>query len=110
MRKANRSNAISRCSRSIACLTKSHWRGRGAIGPRPRPTGTSGARSHRLKGLLDRKSISRKEYDDATSTQALSQAAVNVTEAAVRQAELDLSHTTVTAPVAGIRAGGKVGR
>lgn len=67
--------------------------------------------ANRLKGLLDRKSISRKEYDDATSTQALSQAAVNVTEAAVRQAELDLSYTTVTAPVAGIsgRAAKSVG-
>ncbi len=67
--------------------------------------------ANRLKGLLERKSISRKEYDDATSTQALSQAAVNVTEAAVRQAELDLSYTTVTAPVAGIsgRAAKSVG-
>ncbi|MFO1371514.1 MAG: efflux RND transporter periplasmic adaptor subunit [Candidatus Competibacteraceae bacterium] len=56
----------------------------------------------RLKGLLEQKSISRKEYDDATSTSAMSQAVLQATEAAVRQAELDLSYTTVTAPVAGV--------
>lgn len=56
----------------------------------------------RLKGLLEQKSISRKEYDDATSTSAMSQAILQATEAAVRQAELDLSYTIVTAPVAGL--------
>ncbi|MCP5158046.1 MAG: efflux RND transporter periplasmic adaptor subunit [Gammaproteobacteria bacterium] len=56
----------------------------------------------RLKGLLDKQSISRKEYDDATSTSALSQAILQATEANMRQAELNLSYTTVTAPVSGL--------
>lgn len=48
----------------------------------------------RLKGLADAKAISQKDYDDAASADAMAQAAL-------RQAELNLSWTTVTAPVAG---------
>ena len=56
----------------------------------------------RLRGLLGKGYISRKDYDDAVSTNAMSQAARQVAEAAVRQAELNLSYTTVVAPVSGI--------
>ena len=49
----------------------------------------------RLKGLLSKQAISQKEYDDAASVNAMAQAAL-------RQAQLNLSWTTVTAPVAGI--------
>lgn len=58
----------------------------------------------RLKKLIDAQAISRKEYDDAASANELAQAAL-------RQAELNLSWTTVTAPVAGIsgRAAKSVG-
>lgn len=56
----------------------------------------------RLRGLLGKGYISRKDYDDAVSTNAMSQAARQVAEAAVRQAELNLSYTTVDAPVSGI--------
>ena len=55
----------------------------------------------RLKGLLDKQAISRKEYDDATSSDAISRAALLAAEATLRQAELNLAWTTVTAPVAG---------
>lgn len=55
----------------------------------------------RMKGLLDKQAISRKEYDDAVSTDAISQAAVLAAEATLREAELNLSWTTVTAPVSG---------
>jgi len=48
----------------------------------------------RLKGLIESKAISQKEYDDAASNNAIAQAAL-------RQAELNLAWTTVTAPVAG---------
>lgn len=48
----------------------------------------------RLKGLIELQAISQKEYDDAASTNA-------ITQAALRQAELNLAWTTVTAPVAG---------
>ena len=49
---------------------------------------------NRLKGLIEAKAISQKEYDDATSSNAIAQAALH-------QAELNLSWTTVTAPVSG---------
>ena len=50
--------------------------------------------ANRLKGLAAAKAISQKEYDDAVSNNALAQAAL-------RQAQLNLSWTTVTAPVSG---------
>ena len=49
----------------------------------------------RLKGLLARQAISQKEYDDMASANAMAQATL-------RQAQLNLSWTTVTAPVAGV--------
>jgi len=58
--------------------------------------------SARLKTLATEKAISQKEYDDATSTSKLSEATQQAAEANVRQAELNLSYTLVTAPVAGI--------
>ena len=48
----------------------------------------------RLKGLLAQDAVSRKEYDDAATNNATAQAAL-------RQAELNLSWTTVVAPVSG---------
>lgn len=48
----------------------------------------------RLKGLLAHQAVSQKEYDDATSANAMAQATLH-------QAQLNLSWTTVTAPVAG---------
>lgn len=48
----------------------------------------------RLKGLLAQQAVSQKEYDDAQSNRA-------VTQAALQQAELNLSYTSVTSPVAG---------
>jgi membrane fusion protein (multidrug efflux system) len=56
----------------------------------------------RLKGLVEQKAISRKEYDDATSNKQLSDATLQAAEAGVRQAELNLSYTQVTAPIAGV--------
>ena len=56
----------------------------------------------RLKGLADRRAISQKEADQAASTARQSVAAVQVAEARVRQAELNLSYTEVLAPIGGI--------
>jgi len=56
----------------------------------------------RLKQLAAQKAISRKEYDDSTSTSKLSDAALQAAEANLSQAELNLSYTLVTAPVAGV--------
>jgi membrane fusion protein (multidrug efflux system) len=56
----------------------------------------------RLEGLAKERAISQREYDTAVSTAKSSGAAVNVARAQVRSAELNLSYTTVTAPISGI--------
>lgn len=58
--------------------------------------------SSRLKGLLAQQAISQREYDTATSDNAVALAAVQAAQAAVRQAELNLSWSTVAAPVSGV--------
>lgn len=64
--------------------------------------------AERLRGLVEQKAISRKEFDDAVSNRQLSDASVQLAAAGVRQAELNLSYTLVTAPIAGIT--GRVAR
>ena len=56
----------------------------------------------RLKGLADRRAISQKEADQAASGARQSAAAVQMARARLRQAQLNLSYTTVNAPIAGI--------
>ncbi len=56
----------------------------------------------RQKMLVDRHFISQTQADQAASTARQSVAAVEVARARLRQAELDLSYTTVTAPIGGI--------
>jgi membrane fusion protein (multidrug efflux system) len=56
----------------------------------------------RLKDLVSQRAISQKEFDDATSNAKLSDAAVESARAKVREAELNLSYTTVVAPVGGV--------
>ncbi|MCX7670377.1 MAG: efflux RND transporter periplasmic adaptor subunit [Anaerolineae bacterium] len=56
----------------------------------------------RLRPLAEAQAISRREADNAQSALQLAQAAVAVAQAQVREAELNLSYTTVTAPISGI--------
>jgi membrane fusion protein (multidrug efflux system) len=56
----------------------------------------------RLKGLADRRAISQREADQAISAAKQSDASVDMAEARVRQAELNLSYTSVDAPIGGI--------
>lgn len=49
----------------------------------------------RLKGLVKNQAVSQKEYDDSFSANAVAQAAL-------REAQLNLEWTTVTAPVSGV--------
>ena len=56
----------------------------------------------RLKPLVQDRAVSRKEYDDATSSRQLADAAIQQANASIRQAELNLSYTRVTAPLGGI--------
>jgi len=56
----------------------------------------------RLKPLIEQRAISQKDYDDAASALKTSQAAVMAAQAKVRDAELNLSYTKVTAPISGV--------
>jgi len=56
----------------------------------------------RLKPLVEEKAVSRKEYDDAATALEAARAAVAASAASVRDAELNLSYTDVTAPIAGV--------
>ncbi len=58
--------------------------------------------SMRLKQLAAQKAISQKEYDDANSNLKLSAATLQAAEARVKEAELNLSYTSVIAPVSGV--------
>ena len=60
------------------------------------------AEFERLKGLADRRAISQKEADQAASNARQAAAAVEVARARLRQAELNLSDTSVNAPIGGI--------
>lgn len=62
----------------------------------------AGRENNRLKDLADKRAISRREADDASTTLKSSQATVSAAEARVREAELNLSYTTVIAPVGGV--------
>ena len=56
----------------------------------------------RLKKLVASRAISQREYDDAAATLAQLDATLMAARAGVKQAELDLSYTTVMAPATGI--------
>jgi membrane fusion protein, multidrug efflux system len=72
-----------------------------AAGQGARITQTS-RESKRLKDLLDTQSISQREYDNATSDSSISQAGMMQAQANIKEAELNLSYTRVTAPVSGV--------
>ena len=56
----------------------------------------------RAKDLVARKFVSQQNLDQATSTLAQSNAAVDLAKARVRQSELNLSYTSVDAPISGV--------
>jgi membrane fusion protein (multidrug efflux system) len=56
----------------------------------------------RAKDLVAKKFVSQQNADQAASTLAQSNAAVQVAQARVRQSELNLSYTSVNAPIAGV--------
>ncbi|MGJ8618897.1 MAG: efflux RND transporter periplasmic adaptor subunit [Methylophilaceae bacterium] len=58
--------------------------------------------AERLKNLLETKSISQREYDNAVSDNAMASASLSQYEAALHEAELNLSYTKLEAPVGGM--------
>ncbi|MCX8113983.1 MAG: efflux RND transporter periplasmic adaptor subunit [Burkholderiaceae bacterium] len=55
----------------------------------------------RLKPLVGDKAVSQREYDDAVSAEETAAAGVKLAQARLTEARLNLSYTTVTAPVSG---------
>jgi membrane fusion protein, multidrug efflux system len=55
----------------------------------------------RLKPLAEKKAIGQKEYDDAVSTGELAAASVKSMQAKLREAQLNLGYTRVSAPISG---------
>lgn len=58
--------------------------------------------ARRLKPLAEMQAIAQREADDAITAQRGAEASVAAAQARVRDAELSLSYTAVTAPIAGI--------
>ena len=56
----------------------------------------------RLKPLVEQRAISQKEYDDATSALKMSDALAAASMAKMREAQLNLAYTRVTAPISGV--------
>lgn len=62
----------------------------------------AGRENERLRELAGKRAISQREADDAGTTLKSSAATLSAAEAKVREAALNLSYTTVMAPVAGV--------
>jgi membrane fusion protein, multidrug efflux system len=58
--------------------------------------------AERLKTLLESKSISQREYDNAVSDHAMADASLQESNAVLHEAELNLSYAKVTAPASGM--------
>jgi membrane fusion protein, multidrug efflux system len=56
----------------------------------------------RVKGLSQKSVVSRQDLDDATNSERVAAAAVEAAKAKVTEAELNLSYTTVRAPITGL--------
>ncbi|MFM9836147.1 MAG: efflux RND transporter periplasmic adaptor subunit [Methylophilaceae bacterium] len=56
----------------------------------------------RLKDLLATQSISQREYDNAVSDNVMATADIMQTQAAINEAKLNLSYTTIIAPASGM--------
>lgn len=56
----------------------------------------------RLKPLAERRAVSQREYDNAVSSRRTAEAARAAAQSQIRDAELNLSYSTVRAPIAGV--------
>jgi membrane fusion protein, multidrug efflux system len=65
---------------------------------------TAQARLNRVRPLVKLNAMAQKDLDNATGEAQAAQAAVDQAKANLAQAELNLSYTTITSPVAGITA------
>ncbi len=61
----------------------------------------------RIRPLVSRNAVSKKDFDDAVSNEQAAQATVLAAEGKVRQAELNVSYTTIRSPVTGLSSRSK---
>jgi membrane fusion protein (multidrug efflux system) len=62
----------------------------------------------RVKPLAEQNAVSKKDLDDAIGNERSARAAVLAAEGSVRQAELNLSYTTITSPLNGLSSFAKI--
>ena len=62
----------------------------------------------RVKPLAEQNAVSKKDLDDAVGNEQTARAAVLTAEGSVRQAELNLSYTTIAAPLTGLSSFAKI--
>jgi membrane fusion protein (multidrug efflux system) len=62
----------------------------------------------RVKPLAEQNAVSKKDLDDAIGNERSARAAVLASEGSVRQAELNLSYTTITSPLTGLSSFAKI--
>jgi membrane fusion protein, multidrug efflux system len=62
----------------------------------------------RVKPLAEQNAVSRRDLDDAVGNEKSARAAVLTAEGSVRQAELNLSYTTITSPLTGLSSFAKI--
>src|SRR5262245_44507984 len=62
----------------------------------------------RVRPLAEQNAVSRRDLDDAVGNEKSARAAVLSAEGAVRQAELNLSYTTITSPLTGLSSFAKL--
>ncbi len=60
------------------------------------------ANLERIKPLVEKRAVSKKDYDDAVGAEAGTRAAVIAAQAVVDKVQLDLSFTKITSPIDGI--------
>lgn len=77
-------------------------RARGVVGEAEAALARAERDVARLGPLAEREAVSRREFDDATSTRDQARASLESARAALRSAELELGYTQVVAPVSGI--------
>ncbi len=81
---------------------------RGELAQQKARLGTAVANLGRVKPLAAQNAVSKKDLDDAIGNEQSTRAAVLAAEGSVRQAELNLSYTTIATPLTGLSSFAKL--
>lgn len=81
---------------------------RGTLAQQQAGLEVASANLKRVRPLAEKNAVSKKDLDDAVGSERTAQAGVLAAQGAVRQAELDLSYTTISAPLTGLSSFAKI--